>query len=132
MDVVMTEEERAEMEAAAKESDAAGVEGDVDVDPAATSPTVKVSEPTASTASTTPAATATEPSTSLSTSSPSTTPNATPSASSTDLSKKGAAAKKKPKLTPEQRAQLDALEKKRDDEKKVRWVDKANILMTMT
>ena len=52
-------------------------------------------------------------------------PNATPSASASDLSKphgpkRDPKGRVKPKLSPEQKAQLEALEKKQEEEKKAR------------
>lgn len=126
MDVIMTPEERAEMEVAAENGDAAAQEALK----SSTSSTDAVAA-NAQTAPTTPlpATTAARPTneTSANTSiAHHSTFASSPSGSSTEVNKKDSQAardkKAKPKLTPEQRAQLDALEKKKDEEKRARLV----------
>jgi hypothetical protein len=116
----MTEEEKAEMDAAEK----AEAEGDaVKVDTTTPTPTPT---PVGNTLSIPDATLATDvhdaSRTSLAHHS-SFSSTATPTASTSDLSKKDPQKKEtkgKPKLTPEQRARLEALEKKQDDEKRQR------------
>jgi hypothetical protein len=123
MDVVMSPEEKAEMEAAAEEEKAATASAS---NPAA-SPATATAAPTADATHPNPSVAAEKSETSLAHhSSFSAQPSS--SGSSSDLAKKhehGKDVKKtKPKLTPEQKAQLDALEKKKDEERKARWVVK--------
>lgn len=132
----MTEEERAEMEAAS-EADKATATGGSSPAPATAAAVPGEAHTDASSApgpavpgSTTTSAPVSEPAGTTTDSSlahhSSFSSQATPSGSSSDLSKKdqGKDAKKtKPKLTPEQKAQLDALEAKREEQKKARSVE---------
>ncbi len=134
MDVVMTPEERAEMKAAADQGDPAAKEA-----LKATASGIPASTGEASSSTTIPASTAGATSTAPGatghvhdhTGDPSNTSlahhsafPASSSSSSTGVSKKdahtGKDKKGKPKLSPEQKAQLDALEKKQEKEKKAR------------
>jgi hypothetical protein len=128
MDVVLTEEEKAEMEAAEKEADAEATGTKEDV-AKATAAAAATEAPTGATA------TETEPQSSLahhsSFSKPGASTNAAASGSTDHIAKKaegGAVGdadkgkKAKAKLTPEQRAKLAELEAKRDEEKEKRYV----------
>ena len=135
MDVVMTPEERAEMEAAEQESagEAKGEPTPASVQTAtaaadSTDPTIPV---TATGTTATPAGTsaAEDSLRQLSLSNgerpgPSTTQNASASSSSDAIQKQREKekAKGKPKMTPEQKAKLEELEKKQDAEKEKRLV----------
>lgn len=111
------EEEEREKEKAKRQSGSAAVGAAASSLDSSATPIAPVDPTTATgtTASETP---------SLHTSSLATSSQNTPAASSTDVSKTDKAAqahkKGKPKMTPEQKAQLDALEKKQDEEKKQR------------
>ena len=131
MDVVMTPEERAEMEAAAEEEKAAAATEGVpasSTDPQAATAEGATHAATADHAST--PSTATGQHSLAHHSSFSSQPS--PSGSSSDLAKKEHgkdAAKAKAKLSPEQKAQLEALEKKQDEDKKARWVRDCSFLI---
>ncbi|CAD6583793.1 MAG: hypothetical protein TREMPRED_003654 [Tremellales sp. Tagirdzhanova-0007] len=125
MDVVMTPEERAEMEAAAEQGDPAAQEALKSTTTASAATPNATNETLASTPSTSadvPAAPADPTHTSLAhhssfgPSSPSSSSDVSPGRSVKDK-------KAKPKLTLEQKAQLEALEKKQEDDKKARQVD---------
>lgn len=123
----MTEEERAEMEAASEADKAAATDGTTPPVGAATSTTPAPSSTGATVDATTVPTAGEQTGTSLAHHS-SFSSQPTPSGSSSDLTKKdqqGKDAKKvKPKLSPEQKAQLDALEAKRDEQKKARQVER--------
>ncbi len=125
MDVVMSPEERAEMEAAAEQGDPAAQEALKSTESSTATPSSA-----AETASTTPEPTVTY----ANSAGPSNSSlahhssfGASASGSTNDMSRKGVQAGKdkkggRLKLTPEQRAQLEALETKKDEEKKARSV----------
>ena len=127
MDVVMTPEERAEMEAEKEETNEELATGNNQTTPAEVSEklagiNIADSAPAAAAPTAVPTA-ETEPNTSLSHHSSFSQGSPAASGSKSELSKQEAgkdAKKTKPKLTPEQKAQLDALEKKRDEEKEAR------------
>ena len=125
MDVVMTPEERAEMEAAAEQGDSAAQEALKSTTSSTSAPSATANETAASTPSTSadvtagsadPSHTSLTPHSSFGPSSPS---------SSKDVSqpRPGKDKKGKPKLSPEQKAQLEALEKKQEENKKARQVE---------
>jgi exo-beta-1,3-glucanase (GH17 family) len=126
MDVVMSPEERAEMEAAAEQGDPAAQEALKSTESSTATPSSA-----AETASTTPEPTVTSDANSAGPSNSSLAHHssfgASASGSTNDISRKGVQAGKdkkggRLKFTPEQRAQLEALETKKDEEKKARSV----------
>lgn len=126
----MSPEERAEMEAAKEEAQEETATGTTQTTPADVSASlaethISDTKPAAAETTTVPP-TKPETNTSLAHhSSISGSPSPSASGSKSDLTKQetGKDGKKgKPKLTPEQKAQLEALEKKRDDEKEARCV----------
>ncbi|WWC62035.1 uncharacterized protein I303_104623 [Kwoniella dejecticola CBS 10117] len=129
MDVVMTPEERAEMEAAkeAGETDPT-VPGDAELAAAASAGATTTAAAEGTTTNPVPAAAAEESNTSLAhhssfsgSASASGSVSASGSASGSLSAGSGGKDKKgKPKLTPEQKAKLDELEKKQEEERKAR------------
>jgi len=126
----MTPEERAEMEAAKEETQeetAAGKPAPTPADVSASLAGTHISDtPPAAAEPTTLPTTGSEANSSLAHHSSFSQGSPSASGSKSDLTKPEAgkdAKKTKPKITPEQKAKLDALEKKRDDEKEARCVE---------